>query len=136
MNMLPAITLNRLDVERLERLLETPDAAALPMAAALRDEIDRASVVRPEEIPPGVVTMNSVVHCRDEISGLEHRLTLVYPREADTATDKVSVLAPVGAALLGLAIGQSIDWQAPGGRLHLRVLDIVYQPEQAGDLHR
>lgn len=130
------LTLSSLDVERLERLLETPAVAALPVAGALRGEIERASIVRPEDIPDGVVTMNSVVHCRDEVSGLEHRFTLVYPREADSAAGKISVLAPVGAALLGLSIGQSIDWDAPGGRLQLRVIDIAYQPERAGDFYR
>ncbi len=132
----PAITLSTLDVERLERLLETPEMAALPMAAALQEEIGRATLLTPQEIPADVVTMNSVVHCRDEATGSEHHFTLVYPRDADTATGKVSVLAPAGAALLGLHSGECIDWPAPGGLLRLRVVDIPYQPERAGDFHR
>ncbi|MGH8492223.1 MAG: nucleoside diphosphate kinase regulator [Moraxellaceae bacterium] len=132
----PAITLSTLDVERLERLLETPEMAALPIAVALQEEIGRATLRAPQKMPADVVTMNSVVHCRDEASGSEHHLTLVYPRDADTASSKVSVLAPAGAALLGLRTGQCINWPAPSGLLKLRVMDIPYQPERAGDFHR
>ena len=132
----PALTLSRLDVERLERLLETPAMAALPVADALQEEMARADIVTPEAVPANVVTMNSTVLCREESSGQEHRLTLVYPSEADASSGKVSVLAPVGAALLGLSIGQSIDWPAPEGMLSLQVLGIPYQPEAAGDWHR
>ena len=87
-------------------------------------------------MPADVVTMNSTVDCIDDISGDTHPVTLVYPRDADAAAGRVSVLAPVGSALLGLSVGQQIDWQAPGGRaLRLRVVAIRYQPEAAGDLN-
>jgi regulator of nucleoside diphosphate kinase len=132
----PALVLNARDVTRLERLLETPALAALPVAEELQVEMARADIVEPEAVPPHVVTMNSTVLCREEGSGREHRLTLVYPADADAASGKVSVFAPVGAALLGLSIGQCIDWPVPGGMLNLRVLDIPYQPEAAGDWHR
>ncbi len=132
----PAITLSTLDVQRLERLLETPELAGLPMAEPLQAEIARARLLQPENMPTDVVTMNSVVRCRDEVSGQEHHFTLVYPREADAASGKVSVLAPVGAALLGLRVGQSIRWQSEGRTLQLQLLDISYQPERAGDYHR
>ncbi len=132
----PALTLSRLDVERLERLLETPALTVLPVADALQQEMARADVVAPEAVPANVVTMNSTVLCREESSGRKHQFTLVYPRAADAASDKVSVLAPVGAALLGLSVGQSIDWPAPEGMLRLHVLGILYQPEAAGDFHR
>lgn len=132
----PALTLSRLDVERLERLLETPALAALPVADALQQEMARAHIVAPEDVPAHVVTMNSTVLCREEGSGREHRFTLAYPRDANATADKVSVLAPVGAALLGLSVGQSIDWPAPEGMLSLHVLGIPYQPEAAGDFHR
>ena len=73
----------------------------------------------------------------NEISGEHHHLTLAYPRDADVASHRVSVLAPVGSALLGLSVGQAIDWQAPGGRaLRLRVTEVVAAPESASVLHR
>lgn len=130
------LTLSSLDVERLERLLENTELARQPMAQALRAEIDRAHIVSPEALPADVVSMNSSVHCREEGSGQDYHFTLVYPRDADAAAGRVSVLAPVGAALLGLSVGQSIEWQAPAGRLTLRVVAIRYQPESAGELHR
>ena len=108
-----------------------------PAALALMDELNRADVRAPDRMPDNVVTMHSRVECEDELTGEHHRLTLVYPHEANVETGRVSVLAPVGSALLGLAIGQTIDWHAPGNRpLRLRVTAIDYQPEARGDLHR
>ena len=88
-------------------------------------------------MPPDAITMNSTARFRDESSGEERELTLVYPRDADGSPDKVSILAPVGSALLGLRAGQTIDWPLPGGRsTRLQVLEIRYQPEAAGEFHR
>ncbi|PKH69969.1 nucleoside diphosphate kinase regulator [Stenotrophomonas sp. Betaine-02u-21] len=118
----PSITVSSHDLARLEALLDSPAASALPAAAALSDELTRATVVAPGEMPAGIVKMHSRVECEDATTGDKHVLTLVYPREANVDEHKVSVLAPVGTALLGLSIGQSIDWDAPGGRkLKLRV---------------
>ncbi|MCY1496523.1 Regulator of nucleoside diphosphate kinase [compost metagenome] len=89
-----------------------------------------------DEVPAGVVTMNSRVHCRDDNSGKEYHLTLVYPEHAGTE-GTVSILAPVGSALLGLSVGQHIDWPAPGGKtLKLTLLAVEYQPEAAGEYQR
>lgn len=118
----PSITVSSHDLARLEALLDSPPASALPAAAALSDELTRATVLAPGEMPAGIVKMHSRVECEDATTGDKHVLTLVYPREANVDEHKVSVLAPVGTALLGLSIGQSIDWDAPGGRkLKLRV---------------
>ncbi len=133
----PSLTISSLDLVRLERLLEMPAYRDLEIAQRLGDELVRANVVAPVDMPANVVTMNSSVTCVEEISGKEHHLTLVYPPEADAAAGRVSVFAPIGAALLGLSIGQSIDWNGPDGRpLRIRVASISYQPEAAGDLTR
>ncbi|KFL36744.1 nucleoside diphosphate kinase regulator [Arenimonas donghaensis] len=130
----PTLTLSSRDLERLEQLLDSPAMATNPAAIALAAELGRANVIEPENMPADVVTMNSRVTCVDDVGGETHRLTLVYPRDADVDRHRVSVLAPVGTALLGLSVGQSIDWNAPGGRsLRLRVTAIDYQPEAAGD---
>lgn len=101
---------------------------------ALETELDHADVVKPSEIPSNVVTMNSRARFVDERTGEEMEMTLVYPRDADLARDRISVLAPIGAALLGLSVGQSIEWPMPHGTTRrLRVSTIVYQPEAAGD---
>ena len=131
------IIVSSLDMERLEQLVELPAYRNFIGADALRTELLRATVVDPDEIPADVVTMNSTALVEDEDSKEAHELTLVYPREADGSPGKVSVLAPVGSAMLGLRIGQSIEWQVPGGRrLRLRVQAIRYQPESSGNLHR
>lgn len=131
MNLSPSIIITRADLQRLERLLDSLDEFD-PTAEALERELGRAEVVSSGEVPPGVVTMNSSVHCRDEASGRDYHLTLVYPHEAG-GEGRVSVLAPVGCALLGLSVGQQIDWAVPGGRkLQLSLLAVEYQPEAAG----
>ncbi|MBC3385969.1 nucleoside diphosphate kinase regulator [Pseudomonas sp. SWRI12] len=130
----PSITLTRLDVQRLERLIDSLDET-LPGVIALQTELDRAeNVVGHEEVPADVVTMNSRVHCREESSGKDYHLTLVYPQDAKADEGRISILAPVGSALLGLKVGQHIDWPAPGGKtLKLTLLDVEYQPEAGGD---
>jgi len=131
----PAITITRLDLQRLERLLDNLEEFG-PGAEALEKELARAKVVALNKVPAGVVTMNSRVYCRDENSGKEYHLTLVYPEDAG-ADGTVSILAPVGSALLGLSVGQHIDWPAPGGKtLRLILLAVEYQPEAAGAYQR
>ena len=131
-----AITVSRIDMDRIEALLERLPAAEADKLQALRAELDRADVVEPADMPPHIVTMNSTVVFEDEANGEKLTLTLVYPSGAG-APGTVSILAPVGSALLGLARGQQIDWPMPDGRKRrLKVLEITYQPEAAGHLHR
>jgi regulator of nucleoside diphosphate kinase len=131
------IILSRLDVERIERLLDTPALHGSPVAERLREEFDRADIVEPKDMPADVVSMNSSADCVDESSDKHYALTLVYPKDADADASRISVLAPVGSALLGLRVGQTIDWPGQGGStLRLKVTAIHYQPEAAGDLHR
>ena len=132
----PPLLMSRLDVERIESLLETPAAQRVD-TSALEAELERATVVEPAQMPPDVITMNSTARFLEETSGEERELTLVFPHDADGSAEKVSILAPVGSALLGLHVGDSIEWPLPGGRtIRLRVLSIRYQPEAAGELHR
>ena len=132
----PALLLSRLDCDRIEALLEDPRNADID-TSKLEAELARAQVVEPGQMPADVITMNSTARFRDEASGDEREMTLVYPSGADGSTDKVSILAPVGTALLGLRVGQVIDWPLPGGRnTRLQVLGIRYQPEAAGEFHR
>lgn len=114
------------DLARLESLIAASgrrrDQAPL---LALQGELERAEVVEPDAMPADVVAMHSRVRFVDEDSGAEETLTLVYPFEADAAAGRVSVLAPVGTALLGLRLGQSIEWQMPHGETRrLRVLAV------------
>lgn len=133
MSSAPPIIISQTDLQRIERLLEgLPEYG--PAAEALEEELSRAQVVERSELPAGVVSMNSRVHCREESSGKDYHLTLVFPQEAGK-DGTVSVLAPVGSALLGLSVGQHIDWPTPGGKeLKLTLLAVEYQPEAAGDV--
>lgn len=132
----PPIVISSLDLERIEALLERMPPTQAAQYQALRGELDRADVLEPADIPADVVTMNSVVTFKDDDSGDELTISLVYPAGAGVP-GTVSILAPVGSALLGLKVGQPIEWPTPDGRRRqLRVLEIEYQPEASGDLHR
>ena len=96
---------------------------------ALAEELELAIVVPSDRIPKNVVTMNSRLIYADESTGQTREVELVYPSEADPVAGRISVLAPVGCALLGLSAGQSIDWNLPTGQVHrLRVERILSQP--------
>ncbi len=97
----------------------------------LERELDRAVVVSSAAVPADVVTMNSRVRYTDENDGAQRTVTLVYPLHANAAEGKVSVLAPVGTALLGLSAGQSIEWDFPDGPRRLRVDAVLHQPERS-----
>jgi regulator of nucleoside diphosphate kinase len=131
------IQITAADYERLRSLIETwPDTRDATAAQALSDELDRAEVVPPERIAGNVVTMNSRVVFEDQQTAARREVWLVYPLESDVERGRISVLAPIGCALLGLAVGQTIDWPLPGGQSkRLRIVEVVYQPEQAGDFH-
>ena len=133
----PPITISTLDAARLERMLDSLGSNQFPDNDDLQTELDRANIVEPQKIPPDVVTMNSTVTFRIESSDKEFSLTLVYPNDVDDSTRKISVLAPVGSALLGLREGDEISWPKPGGGLLLvRILKVMYQPERSGDFQR
>lgn len=134
---LPHIVVTEQDSDRLCRLLEALPPKQRAAACALELELERAQVVTSRGVPGDVVTMNSLVVFEEVHSGLRAEVRLVYPSDAVKGADgTLSVLAPVGSALLGLSVGHAIDWRMPSGRLRrYRVVDILYQPEAAGDLH-
>jgi len=137
MNTQPNIVISSVDAERLEALLASIPKDSFPGRAELEAELSRAEIVKPKDIPTTVVTMNSTVRFRVESSTEEFTLTLVYPRDMDSSSDKISILAPVGSALLGLSQGDEIEWPKPGGgTLRVRIVEVLYQPERVGEYHR
>ncbi|SEK86486.1 nucleoside diphosphate kinase regulator [Nitrosovibrio tenuis] len=137
MNSKPQIVLTSQDLERLETLLESLPSNAFPGKEELRAELDRAEIVEPNQIPPTVVTMNSTVRFRINSSGEDFCLTLVYPKDVDGSGERISILAPVGSALLGLSTGDEIEWPRPGGgTIKVRIVEVVYQPEREGKFYR
>ena len=120
------------DLQRLEGLV---DSGRSPNLELLRDELSRATVVKSEDVPADVVTMNSRAKFADLNTGEELEITLVYPHAADVSAGRISILAPVGAALLGLSVGDCIDWPVPSGKVRkLKVTAVLYQPEAEGKL--
>jgi regulator of nucleoside diphosphate kinase len=133
----PNIVISSLDAERLEALLDSLPKGAFPGKEGLESELARADIVAPKDVPATVITMNSTVRFRVESTPEEFTLTLVYPKDVDSSSSKISILAPVGSALLGLSVGDSIEWPKPGGGvLRVRVEEVVYQPERSGEFHR
>jgi regulator of nucleoside diphosphate kinase len=133
---LPPITITGLDCERLSHLLNGLHAPLVRDLTLLHRELARADVVPSTSIAPDVVTMNSRVRFADEDKGAPREITLVYPEDASLKTACVSVLSPVGSALLGLKVGQAIEWPfSDGHRERYRVLAVDYQPEAAGHFH-
>ncbi|MDE2455121.1 MAG: GreA/GreB family elongation factor [Burkholderiales bacterium] len=123
-----------------ERLFSSLDHARLSrlgnqaLPAELREWLDDHPVVAPQEVPGDLVTMGSQVELACADSAVPKVVTLCYPSHASLAAGSVSILAPMGASLLGIRVGETAQWSLPGGRiLRARVEKILYQPESQGD---
>lgn len=126
------------DKERLEQLLAEAKRSGYrgsEYLVRLENELARAKVVSPKEIPPDVITMNSKSLLLDIEAGEEMVYTLVFPDDADIVQDKISILAPIGTAMLGYRVGDIFEWPVPDGMRKIQVKQILYQPEAKGDYH-
>jgi regulator of nucleoside diphosphate kinase len=122
---LPPIAITRGDMEKLTRIADSSAGVFAQTAEFLGREIERAQVIEEFESRPGLVKMGSRVTFRDDVTSQVRAVTLVYPGEADVSQGKISVLTPVGAALIGLSVSQSIEWETQsGGRRSLTVLAV------------
>jgi len=101
----------------------------------LEAELNRAIIVDADKIPPDIVTMNSKAYLRDMDTGKDEFYQLVYPEDADIEQNKISILAPIGTAILGYQVGDVIEWKVPTGFRRLKIKKILYQPEAAKDYH-
>ena len=126
----PKIIVGEIDHERLTGLATTALERIPEVAEELLAEMDRAKVVAPAKLPADVVRMGSFVTF-DSDSAQHRRVQLVYPGEADIEQGRISVLTPIGAALIGLAAGQSIAWTARDGKRHVLTVTAVEQPAMA-----
>lgn len=137
MNLQPDIIISELDYSRIENLLQATSGIPANVKMALLTELERAELVAPEQIPANVVTMNSQVKFSVISTGVTFTLKLVYPKDMDDSGNTISILAPVGSAMLGLKEGEEINWpDGQGGMLQVRIEAIEYQPERAGEFHR
>jgi regulator of nucleoside diphosphate kinase len=103
--------------------------------ADLEQELDRAMIVDPKKVPPDLVTMNSQVRLEDLETGEDMVYTLVFPEDADHTHNKISILAPIGTAMLGYRVGDIFEWKVPEGLSKMKIKEILYQPESSGDYH-
>lgn len=101
----------------------------------LEGELNKAKIMKPQEIPHDVITMNSEIHLLDVDAGEEVVYKLVFPNQANASEGRISILAPIGTALLGYGVGDVIEWNVPAGKTKLKVEKILYQPESSGDYH-
>lgn len=124
------------DMRRLRGLIESSresHKANEMYLKALEDELNSAKIMKPQEIPPDVVTMNSEVHLKDMDTQEETVYRIVFPHQADADNGYISIIAPIGTALLGYRVGDVIEWKVPAGIAKWKVVKITYQPEAAGD---
>jgi regulator of nucleoside diphosphate kinase len=123
---LPPITLTRTVADRLTGLAISLEDRQPQEADYLERELERATVVPDDALPRGVVTVGSRVQFEDRDTGIVHSVTLCWPADEDSAAHRLSVLTPVGAALIGLSAGRSIAWQnRAGGWRNLRIVAVT-----------
>ena len=127
------------DFDRLRKLIDIMSTSDVDKTReylqVLEDELDKAEIVKPKSVPKDVITMRSKVRLLDIDAGKEVVYSLVFPNEADLDQGKISVLAPIGTAMIGYTVGDVIEWEVPAGLRRLQVEEILYQPEAAGDYH-
>ena len=128
------IFITQADMTRLQSLIESLKTSREDIKD-LRAELDHASIVAPVDIPPDVITMNSKAELRDLTDNEIMTYTLVFPAKANADDGMISVLAPIGTAMLGHRVGDEFEWRVPAGPIRLRVESVLYQPEAAGHFH-
>lgn len=136
--MTASITITHEDRRRLGTMLQSVHAIRAERREyldALESNLERARAADPTEVPPDLVTMNSTVELCDLETGEIETYTIVYPERADVALERISVLAPIGRAVLGSRAGDVAEVKVPSGWRRIRVEGIRYQPENAGDYH-
>ena len=132
------IYITEFDRTRLEEVVEVAEAFGgrnRKDLETLAEELARAEVVPSKDVPPDVVTMNSKGVLRDIDTSEEMTYVLVFPKDANIDAGAIPILAPIGTAILGYAKGDVIEWPVPSGIRRIRIEEILYQPEAAGDLH-
>ena len=129
------IVITRDDMARLRELVRQGRKASRwdqTHLAELDQELDRADIIGAEDLSPDVVTMHSTVRVLDVDTGASRVYTLVFPAEADIDKQRISVLAPIGTALIGYRAGDGVEWDTPGGTKYLQIEEVLFQPEAAG----
>jgi regulator of nucleoside diphosphate kinase len=133
------IVITRQDLERLRALIcdaRLSHSESDKHLRALERELNDAVVVDHKDVPHDVVTMNSTVKVKVGGSRRQDEWTIVFPADADIDNDRISVLAPLGTALLGYRVGETLEWEVPAGLRRYKITKILHQPEAAGEWDR
>lgn len=128
--------MNSQDIERIQAALKEAIAQSKinpSEASALIQELRKAKAVEPKKVPATVVTMNSIVEIFIASTGKTMTIQVVYPEHADLKQNKISILSPIAAAIIGYRVGDEVSWTVPAGQTTIRIKKLVYQPEAAGD---
>ncbi|HJS18567.1 MAG TPA: nucleoside diphosphate kinase regulator [Anaerolineales bacterium] len=132
----PSIFITTKDAQKLRKLIREAfhsEYRGSDYLKKLAEEMEKAFVVNPDQIPADVITLNSTARLVDQETQEEMVYTLVFPEDANVSQGKISILAPIGTAMLGYKVGDTFEWDTPGGKRTLRVKEILYQPEASGD---
>ncbi len=130
------IIINRLDYARIKKCISDAKqfkSISNTEAEKLMKELDSAQIVEPEEIPSNVVTMNSIVKLSFLNNNKQVQFQIVYPSQANIKENKISIFSPIATALIGYKVADEIEWIVPAGLTNIRIDEIIYQPEAAGD---
>jgi regulator of nucleoside diphosphate kinase len=130
MRTLQSILITQVDKARLQAVIDRArqeESESRPGLDDLQHELDRAEVIDPELIPEGLVAMNSTVRLRDLDSDETETYTLVFPQDSDIRQNRISVLAPVGTAIIGCQVGDVVTWSVPRGKVQLRIEEVIPQ---------
>ncbi len=130
------IVLNQLDYARIKKRISTAKqlkTISSKESAKLLSELSSAKILEPRKIPSNVVTMNSIVKLSFVNRKKQVQFQIVYPEQANVKENKISIFSPVATALIGYKVKDEIEWQMPAGVARLRIDELIYQPESAGD---
>lgn len=135
-NIMKKVTLTKNDYTRIYKAItDAKNSKTINSneAEKLLSELSKAEIVPSEKIDKDVVTMNSEVKLFFENTQKEQSFKIVYPQDANLKENKISIFSPIATALIGYKIGDEIEWIVPGGMTKIKIVDLIYQPEAAGD---
>ena len=128
--------INRLDYARIKKCINDARQFKSITESELQklvNELESAVIMEPEAIPANVVTMNSIVKLSFSNNSKQVQFQIVYPDQANFRENKISIFSPIATALIGYKIGDEIEWIVPAGLTKMKIEEIIYQPEAAGD---
>ena len=128
--------MSRVDYARIKKCINDAKqlkSISITEAEKLMEELNSATIVEPEDMPSDVVTMNSIIKMSFPNIDKHVQFQIVYPNQANVKENKISIFSPIATALIGYKIGDEIEWLVPGGLTKIKIVEIIYQPEAAGD---